>query len=124
MCAAPVPFAPLIIKVSYSKIYDPHFHPINSVQVITLVMFALRTEVRSAARHCSLRASLSHFHSSAPRLVKIGDALPDVEVMESSPGNKVNIFTELKGKGLIIGVPAAYCKTLNDLTPIPPFHPS
>lgn len=31
--------------------------------------------------------------------------------MESSPGNKVNLAAELKGKkGVIVGVPAAYCK--------------
>jgi len=34
----------------------------------------------------------------------------DVELMESSPGNKVNLSKELAGKpkGLIIGVPAAF----------------
>lgn len=32
--------------------------------------------------------------------------------MEGSPGNKVNLFNELKGNGVIVGVPAAYCKRL------------
>ncbi|KAH7118861.1 AhpC/TSA family protein [Dendryphion nanum] len=50
----------------------------------------------------------SGFHSSAARFVKVGDKIPDVDLAEGSPGNKVNIAKELKGKGLIIGVPAAY----------------
>ncbi|KAF2631755.1 AhpC/TSA family protein [Macroventuria anomochaeta] len=65
-----------------------------------------------AARQLSLArpvAGCRLFHASAPTLVKVGDKLPNVELMENSPGNKVNIAEELKsGKGLIIGVPAAY----------------
>lgn len=35
--------------------------------------------------------------------------MPNVEVLhEGSPGNKVNLATELVGNGLIIGVPAAF----------------
>lgn len=46
------------------------------------------------------------FHATAPTFVKVGDRLPNVELMENSPGNKVNIAEELKGgKGLIIGKP-------------------
>lgn len=46
------------------------------------------------------------FHATAPALVKVGDKLPNVELMENSPGNKVNIADELKtGKGLVIGKP-------------------
>lgn len=46
------------------------------------------------------------FHASAPAFVKVGDKLPNVELMENSPGNKVNLAEELKtGKGLIIGKP-------------------
>jgi 2-Cys peroxiredoxin 5 len=49
------------------------------------------------------------FHASAPALVQVGDKLPNVDLMENSPGNKVNLATELKsGKGVIIGVPAAF----------------
>jgi hypothetical protein len=44
------------------------------------------------------------FHASAPALVQVGDKLPNVDLMENSPGNKVNLATELKsGKGVIIG---------------------
>jgi 2-Cys peroxiredoxin 5 len=60
-----------------------------------------------AARHLSLArpfAGRRLFHASAPAFVKVGDKLPNVELMENSPGNKVNIANELKtGKGLIIG---------------------
>lgn len=46
------------------------------------------------------------FHATAPAFVKVGDKVPNVELMENSPGNKINIAQELKsGKGLIIGEP-------------------
>ncbi|KAF2402568.1 Redoxin [Trichodelitschia bisporula] len=48
------------------------------------------------------------FHTSPRTLVKIGDRVPSIEVYEDSPGNTVNLAKELQGKGLIIGVPAAY----------------
>jgi 2-Cys peroxiredoxin 5 len=81
-------------------------------------MLALRSTTRQFAI-CG-RGSARLFHSTAPRAVKIGDALPDVELFEDSPGNKVSIFKELKGKGVIVGVPAAYCTTRID----PSFHSS
>lgn len=41
--------------------------------------------------------------------MKVGDAIPNVDLFEDSPGNKVNLASELgSGKGLIIGVPAAF----------------
>jgi 2-Cys peroxiredoxin 5 len=43
------------------------------------------------------------FHASAPAFVKVGDKLPDVDLVENSPGNKVNLAKELTGKGLVIG---------------------
>jgi hypothetical protein len=43
------------------------------------------------------------FHASAPAFVKVGDKLPDVDLVEGSPGNKVNLAKELTGKGVIIG---------------------
>jgi len=55
----------------------------------------------------------AQFHSSRPAFVKVGDAIPNVELMEGSPGNKVNLANELKGKGLVIGVPAAYSEDLH-----------
>ncbi|KAJ2904114.1 AhpC/TSA family protein [Zalerion maritima] len=55
-------------------------------------------------------ASIRNFHAAIPTFVKAGDALPNKAVLvEDSPGNKVNLAEELKGKkGLIIGVPAAF----------------
>ena len=42
--------------------------------------------------------SARNFHATAPALVKVGDAIPNVELVEDSPGNKVSITNELKGK--------------------------
>ncbi|MCJ1226182.1 Peroxiredoxin-5, mitochondrial [Toensbergia leucococca] len=51
----------------------------------------------------------AHFHTSRPTLVQVGDRIPDLSVLvENSPGNQVNLSQELTGKGLIIGVPAAF----------------
>lgn len=48
-------------------------------------------------------ASRRLFHASAPAFVNVGDKLPDVDLVEGSPGNKVNLSKELTGKGVIIG---------------------
>jgi len=54
-------------------------------------------------------AGLRQFHASSPAFVKIGDSLPDVDLVEGSPGNKVNLSKELHAaKGVIVGVPAAF----------------
>ncbi|KAK1720432.1 redoxin [Colletotrichum acutatum] len=50
------------------------------------------------------------FHSTPAAFVKVGDAVPEVDLVENSPGNKVSLAEEF-GKvtnGLIIGVPAAF----------------
>ena len=41
-------------------------------------------------------------------MVKVGDPIPSVELAEGGPGNKINLAKTLTGKGLIIGVPAAF----------------
>ena len=60
-----------------------------------------------AARRVSLvRLATSRlFHSTPRAFVNVGDAIPDVELMENSPGNKISLAKELKGNGLIIGTP-------------------
>jgi hypothetical protein len=61
----------------------------------------------SAARSLPLTRSVAGrrlFHASAPVLVKVGDKLPDIDLVEGSPGNKVNLAKELTGKGIIIGL--------------------
>lgn len=41
--------------------------------------------------------------------VKEGDSIPSTPLVESSPGEKIDLSQELSsGKGLIIGVPAAF----------------
>jgi 2-Cys peroxiredoxin 5 len=51
------------------------------------------------------------FHSTPRAFVKAGDAIPEVELQEDSPANKVNLAKEYgKGipNGVVIGVPAAF----------------
>ncbi|OAL62919.1 hypothetical protein A7C99_5304 [Trichophyton rubrum] len=50
------------------------------------------------------------FHSSRPLAVSQGDSIPDLDVLtENSPGNKVNLASELaSGKGVIVGTPGAF----------------
>lgn len=66
--------------------------------------------IRTLALNASRRASIRSFHSTRPAFVKVGDAIPDLNVLaEGSPGNKINLAEEVKrGKALIIGVPAAF----------------
>lgn len=66
-------------------------------------MFAARRFAPSAVRRMAAAAPRP-FHASAAAFVKVGDSIPDVELMEGSPGNKVSLAKELKGKGLIIGM--------------------
>ena len=69
-----------------------------------------RGRLRNAAIAVSARGPTSAraFHASTLSRVQVGDKIPDIELVESSPGNKVFIAKELQGKGLIIGVPAAF----------------
>ncbi|EMC95550.1 hypothetical protein BAUCODRAFT_148449 [Baudoinia panamericana UAMH 10762] len=72
-------------------------------------MFATRRLTATARLHHVPRASISrHFHSSPRPFVQVGDAIPDIELREGSPGNKVSLAKELKAKGIIIGVPGAF----------------
>lgn len=73
-------------------------------------MFAARRLATSVPR---VRTQIAFFHKTAPALVQKGDAIPDLNVLvENSPGNKVNLAKELKGKGVIVGVPAAFSTSL------------
>ena len=56
-----------------------------------------------------------YFHPTSIKMVKAGDKIPDVELHESSPGDKVNLSKTLTGKGLIIGVPAAFSEYKSSL---------
>ena len=92
--------ASILIQINYSGI------PSRNHQ--SHKMFASRNLV---AKYC-LRLGQQHaqFHATARAFVQVGDTIPDLEVLaEGSPGNKVNLGQALKtGKGLVIGVPAAF----------------
>lgn len=73
-------------------------------------MFAARRLATSVPR---VRAQTAFFHKTAPAFVQKGDAIPNLDVLvENSPGNKVNLAKELKGKGVIVGVPAAFSMSI------------
>ncbi|KAJ5898842.1 Redoxin [Penicillium taxi] len=83
-------------------------------------MFATRRIVTK-----SPRAQIALFHSSRPAFVQKGDAIPNLNVLvENSPGNKVNLAKEIKGKAVIIGTPAAFSPACSS-THVPGFinHP-
>lgn len=73
--------------------------PITVCASLTFTMFS--------ARFVSLPRCVAGrrlFHASAPVFVKVGDKVPDVDLVEGSPGNKVNLAKELaNGKGVIVG---------------------
>ena len=55
------------------------------------------------------RVRAAPFHSTSRNLVQKGDAIPNLNVLvENSPGNKINLAQEIKGKAVIIGTPAAF----------------
>ncbi|KAL8784147.1 MAG: hypothetical protein Q9213_004121 [Squamulea squamosa] len=39
------------------------------------------------------------FSTTRPAFVNVGDRIPDIDLVEGSPGNKVNLAKELQGKG-------------------------
>jgi 2-Cys peroxiredoxin 5 len=65
---------------------------------------------RRLALNATRRLTARSFHTTPRAFVKVGDAIPDLNVLvEGSPGNKINMADELSiGKSLIIGVPAAF----------------
>jgi hypothetical protein len=77
-------------------------------QVMANSIFAIRT-IRPVANRVGL-IQRSSFHSTVPVSVRVGDRIPDTDVLvEGSPGNKINLAQEIRGKrSLIIGVPAAF----------------
>ena len=77
-------------------------------------MLSIRHLIRNTSSTPRLTTVISRysFHTTTATMVKVGDPIPSVELVEGTPGNKVNLANELKGKGLIIGVPAAFSKCL------------
>lgn len=74
---------------------------------------ASRIAFRRAAPLARPAAFVRSFHATPRAFVKVGDEIPDIEVLhENSPGNKVNLAEEFKsGDGYIVGVPAAFSGT-------------
>lgn len=72
------------------------------------------------------RAAGRSFHTTRPAFVKVGDELPSVELMENSPGNKVDLAREAQQvrNMILIGVPAAFSGTCS-ATHVPSYinHP-
>jgi len=78
--------------------------------------------IRPLARVARAASRANTFHSSARAFVKAGDELPSVELVEKSPGNKVNLRELVNGKkALIIGVPAAF-STLSNVADVVKGH--
>ncbi|KAK5006073.1 hypothetical protein LTR28_006929 [Elasticomyces elasticus] len=73
-------------------------------------MFAVRRAATAAPRALPHRL----FHASPSVFISVGDPIPDVPLLENSPGNKVSLAKELTGKGLIIGVPAAFSPSCSE----------
>jgi 2-Cys peroxiredoxin 5 len=68
-----------------------------------------------ALRGLASSAAPRQFSTTARALVKVGDKIPSIELKETSPGNKVNLAEAMKGKGVIVGVPAAFSAFLSHL---------
>ena len=72
-------------------------------------MFAGRHFASASAIHRIRNLSYRQFHATSAIMVKAGDTIPSVELVEGAPDKKVNIANELAtGKGIIVGVPAAF----------------
>ncbi|EGV62875.1 peroxiredoxin Ahp1 [Yamadazyma tenuis] len=63
----------------------------------------------SISRQASKGQLTRLFSSSSPRLVKVGDKIPQIPLALESPGNQFVLANEIKsGKALIVGVPGAF----------------
>ncbi|KAK4160135.1 Redoxin-domain-containing protein [Cladorrhinum sp. PSN259] len=93
--------------------------------IIPTITRALRT---SAPRQVPAAFNAARtFHSTRPAFIKVGDPLPNLDVLqEGSPGNKVNLADEASklNKMIILGVPAAFSPSCS-ATHVPGFikHP-
>jgi hypothetical protein len=101
---------------SINTIFFNHF---NSNLTLTLAEVMASTTALHRLVLAAARPTRS-FHSSARALIKVGDKIPNIDVLvENSPGNKVNLAEELtNGKGLIIGIPAAFSKSFLPSLPV------
>merc|ERR1711884_817063 len=76
------------------------------ISLRVLATSASRPEFSSAL----VRSISSTARTMAP--IKVGDAIPSVDLFEGTPGNNVNLAEECKsGKHVIMGVPGAFTPT-------------
>lgn len=71
---------------------------------------SLRALPRGTARAPLSTTARRTFQTTRPAFINVGDTVPAIELMEDTPGTKVNLASEIEKKGdaLIIGVPAAF----------------
>ncbi|KAI1101308.1 Redoxin-domain-containing protein [Jackrogersella minutella] len=70
---------------------------------------ALRRAPNALSSAASTITSRRAFHGTPRAFVKVGDAVPDLELQEGSPGSKVNLAAEFAAAdGVVVGVPAAF----------------
>ncbi|KAI1260277.1 Redoxin [Xylariaceae sp. FL1019] len=75
---------------------------------------AFRALRRAPTAFARPMAATRQFHATPRAFVQVGDAVPDIELHEDSPANKVSIAKEFEKtvpNGVIIGVPAAFSGT-------------
>lgn len=96
--------------------FSPSHTPIIFMSTLLRSSPAARTLFTSTLTKPRYLPQLRSFHQTLPIMVKAGDAIPSIPLTESNPGDKVDLSKLLaSGKGLIIGVPAAFstsCRTL------------
>jgi hypothetical protein len=106
----------------HSSNFKPHLFcfllllppPLYTILSLSLLINKSNIFAMFAARRLATRvprAGVAPFHSTAPAFVQKGDAIPNIDLVENSPGNKVNLAKELSGKGVIVGVPAAFSRS-------------
>ena len=72
-------------------------------------MLIPRHLARTFIHNTRQKSTIRTFHQTAVNMVKVGDPIPNVDLVEGSPSDKVNLSKELaSGKGVIVGVPAAF----------------
>lgn len=87
---------------------------------------SIRTLSRTPLRASAPAVARRGFRTTRPAWIRPGDTIPAIELMEDTPGTKVNLAREIEksGDALIIGVPAAFSGSCS-VTHIPSYihHP-
>ncbi|KAJ5564549.1 thioredoxin peroxidase/alkyl hydroperoxide reductase [Penicillium frequentans] len=107
--------------------FYPPYEPCNHVLSLPKPQFHPQCSPLAASLPTSPASGPRPPSSTRPRPLSFRRAMlsPDLNVLvENSPGNQVNLAKELKGKGVIVGVPAAFSPACSS-THVPGFinHP-